>query len=406
MMLISLFTVLKAAVFLKTINAKYCENFDLVDPFIGSSGAGFGYGSVNPAAQVPYGAMRLGPDTTFVDVDVAIRHISGYNYYDPLIRAFSHTRLEGAGLADLGNFGIMPQRLLSAEEVESAPVLNSWWSPYSKITEKASPGHYSAFLKNPNVQAKLVAASTHSGVHFYEFMSDSSKNDDAEGGKSESYYPALVVDACNAVTSASYRTSPCLNASIDVNAEEKSFSASVLFSGPLSNWLESAPTPRTSMMLYMFGQIVVPEGMVLQSWHTCSSDGKDSENNVQCIENAASGASTNGVMYSRLVFKPTDASSVSVGASMDIEVQVGLSFVSSANAKQNLLSALSPHIVGARSSAVTSARVGPPLVYALISEQTTSLWCDELDDVKLDISSDSFANAVNYKSIFLSSYYR
>lgn len=35
-----------------------------VDTRIGSGGVGFGIGGINPGAQVPYGALRLGPDTS------------------------------------------------------------------------------------------------------------------------------------------------------------------------------------------------------------------------------------------------------------------------------------------------------------------------------------------------------
>ena len=35
-----------------------------VDPFIGTGGVGFGIGSINPGAQAPFGALRLGPDTS------------------------------------------------------------------------------------------------------------------------------------------------------------------------------------------------------------------------------------------------------------------------------------------------------------------------------------------------------
>ena len=83
-----------------------------VNTFIGSGGSGFGSGGNNPGAQVPFGAIRLGPDSTskIFDKDVVIPfdHYSGYNYEDTYIRAFSHTRLVGAGVGDFGNFGIMP----------------------------------------------------------------------------------------------------------------------------------------------------------------------------------------------------------------------------------------------------------------------------------------------------------
>jgi len=35
-----------------------------VDTRIGSGGLGFGIGSLNPGPQVPFGSMRLGPDTS------------------------------------------------------------------------------------------------------------------------------------------------------------------------------------------------------------------------------------------------------------------------------------------------------------------------------------------------------
>lgn len=37
---------------------------DLVDTRIGTGGVGFGIGSINPGPQVPFGSMRLGPDTS------------------------------------------------------------------------------------------------------------------------------------------------------------------------------------------------------------------------------------------------------------------------------------------------------------------------------------------------------
>jgi putative alpha-1,2-mannosidase len=90
--------------------ASGCEVFQKTNLFIGSSGFAYGYGAVSPAAQVPFGAMRLGPDTASTIPDIEFRHFSGYNYNDIMIRGFSHTRLVGAGLSDFGNFGLMPIR--------------------------------------------------------------------------------------------------------------------------------------------------------------------------------------------------------------------------------------------------------------------------------------------------------
>jgi len=68
-----------------------CPAYDNVNVFIGTSGFAYGYGSVSPAAQAPYGALRLGPDTVTLVTDAGFRHNSGYNFVDNSVRAFSHT---------------------------------------------------------------------------------------------------------------------------------------------------------------------------------------------------------------------------------------------------------------------------------------------------------------------------
>ena len=55
-------------------------------------------------AQVPFGALRLGPDTTLVgDAFVEFDHYGGYNFEDTHVRAFSHTHMVGAGVGDFGS---------------------------------------------------------------------------------------------------------------------------------------------------------------------------------------------------------------------------------------------------------------------------------------------------------------
>jgi putative alpha-1,2-mannosidase len=52
---------------------------DLVDTRIGGGGAGYGDGGINPGPQVPFGAMRLGPDTTWAPLggDTQVNHAVG-----------------------------------------------------------------------------------------------------------------------------------------------------------------------------------------------------------------------------------------------------------------------------------------------------------------------------------------
>eukprot|EP00666_Eupelagonemidae_sp_cell4sb_P000811 gene811-20444_t len=95
---------------------------DLVNPLIGSGGTGWGAGSWNPGVQLPFGALRLGPDTSkgglpplelgrdaLLPPNPSVAaHDGGYAYGDTHVRAFSHTHMAGAGVGDFGNVGVMP----------------------------------------------------------------------------------------------------------------------------------------------------------------------------------------------------------------------------------------------------------------------------------------------------------
>lgn len=43
-------------------------------------GEGYGVGSIPPAVQVPFGMMRLSPDTSYDDIAVEWNHFGGYYY--------------------------------------------------------------------------------------------------------------------------------------------------------------------------------------------------------------------------------------------------------------------------------------------------------------------------------------
>ena len=49
-----------------------------VDPRIGTGGAAWGMSQNHPAAQYPYGALRLGPETTKADIHTPWAHYAGY----------------------------------------------------------------------------------------------------------------------------------------------------------------------------------------------------------------------------------------------------------------------------------------------------------------------------------------
>lgn len=77
---------------------------------IGTGGFGFGCGSNSPASQVPYSFVRLGPDTSPMNSKLykKFEHYGGYHDSDHGVRAFSHMHLVGAGVMDMGVFGVLP----------------------------------------------------------------------------------------------------------------------------------------------------------------------------------------------------------------------------------------------------------------------------------------------------------
>ena len=81
-----------------------------VDLTIGAGGFGYGCGSNSPLAQSPFGFMRLGPDTTppIKQTYLDFQHFGGYSDADRYVRGFSHMHLVGAGVQDLGIFGVLP----------------------------------------------------------------------------------------------------------------------------------------------------------------------------------------------------------------------------------------------------------------------------------------------------------
>jgi len=48
--------------------------------YIGTGGEGYGAGSIPPAVQVPFGMMRLSPDTSYDNTAIVFHHYGGYHY--------------------------------------------------------------------------------------------------------------------------------------------------------------------------------------------------------------------------------------------------------------------------------------------------------------------------------------
>ena len=132
-----------------------------VDPFIGTGG----HGHVYPGATVPFGMVQLSPDQGKGGWD----WIAGYNWEDSILVGFSHTHLSGTGIGDLLDVLVMPvTEVIPIDGVYEDRFDGPARSRFSHETEKASPGYYSVYLEDQEIQAELTS-SARVGFHRYTF---------------------------------------------------------------------------------------------------------------------------------------------------------------------------------------------------------------------------------------------
>jgi len=136
------------------------EPVDYVDPLIGSGG----HGHVFVGANVPFGAVQVGPNNIYKGWDWC----SGYHYSDSLIIGFSQLHLSGTGIGDLGDVLIMPftGNVRLDKGTQEYPH-DGYLSTFSHQNESAKPGYYSVKMDN-GVQVELTATER-VGFHRYYF---------------------------------------------------------------------------------------------------------------------------------------------------------------------------------------------------------------------------------------------
>ncbi|RZL16762.1 MAG: hypothetical protein EOO62_00235, partial [Hymenobacter sp.] len=132
-----------------------------VDPRIGTGG----HGHVFIGANVPFGAVQVGPQNIFKGWDWC----SGYHYSDSLLTGFSHTHLSGTGGSDLGDVLIMPYTgALQTDKGQQKAPHQGYLSRYSHQREVAQPGYYAVTLDTYGVRAELTSTER-VGMHRYTF---------------------------------------------------------------------------------------------------------------------------------------------------------------------------------------------------------------------------------------------
>jgi predicted alpha-1,2-mannosidase len=150
------------------VHAASAPLVNLVDPFIGSGGMGFGVGSASPAPQRPFGLARPGPDTSNGDSDLDFAHCSGYSQGDKFISGFSQTRMQGTGLPDYGAVALMPVIGMTPDKTSQ----RVYRSRFSHATEQAHAGYYAVKLDDTQIGVEITA-SEHVGFHRFTFPAGS-----------------------------------------------------------------------------------------------------------------------------------------------------------------------------------------------------------------------------------------
>lgn len=291
-----------------------------VDTRIGTGGFGFGIGELNPGPSMPFGCLRLGPDTSIglEPIRIPFQTYAGYAYDANWIECFSHTHVVGAGLGDFQNFGITVVRQYNNDTIRDA----GYKSLYAHNQEVALPGYYAVELLSHNTYAELTVSGTHAAMHRYTCRS--------QAPESPATPCILVMDVCHGFPAAiADDTHQCKQAqiynisSVDGGATW-AVDAYILMAGTFSR-----NSPLGGIQIYLHMEVSATAGgssdvvpLVPSTWENGTINA-----NGWFTELTTSGSLGIGLQA---------ADPPAAGSNIQFLVRAGLSFVSPANAKTNL----------------------------------------------------------------------
>lgn len=136
-----------------------------VNPFIGTGSGGDVVGQVDtfPGADMPFGMVQWSPDTPSRPAG------GGYNYTDSSITGFSLTHLSGPGCPVAGDVPFLP----TVGAIGSAPGSTS--EPFAHSSEQAAPGYYAVQLGSPAVKSELTTT-TRTGLGQFTYPATAQAN--------------------------------------------------------------------------------------------------------------------------------------------------------------------------------------------------------------------------------------
>ncbi len=139
---------------------------DLVNPFVGTGSGGPVVGTVDtfPGADVPFGMVQWSPDTA-----PSRPQGGGYAYTANQVTGFSLAHLSGAGCSVFGDVPVLPTTGAVPADPETAT------EPFSHSTESASPGRYQVAVGTPATDVAL-SVTTRTGLGQFTFPPSSEAN--------------------------------------------------------------------------------------------------------------------------------------------------------------------------------------------------------------------------------------
>jgi len=269
----------------------------LVNPFIGTQAGANAqtetpYGDTSPGATTPFGMVQFNP-TTYNTAGGANTNLGGYEYNADQIKGFSMNRVSGTGCANkygAEDFPILPYAgALSNGALTVSPKddIRSFYSGFSHDGETATPGEYGVTLAS-GIKAQLTAT-TRAGVGRFTFPN--------AAGAGAAASQTLVFDAAGSVNGSEGST-------VTVDGNTISGSTHV--------------------------QSTCKQGVYYNAYFSATFDQKPTASGVW-QDSAVTAGGTSG----------TSANANGTGAYVSfapgavVNVTVGLSYVSVANAKQN-----------------------------------------------------------------------
>ena len=148
---------------LAAISCTKTEDFvSFVDTSIGTGG----HGHVFKGANVPFGAVQLGPTSIPESWDWC----SGYHVSDSTLVGFSHTHLSGTGIGDLFDITVMPVNTREIEYTREGIATKA-----DRTREVSEPGYYSVPVEGYDVTAELTATAR-VGLHRYTWNAAGADN--------------------------------------------------------------------------------------------------------------------------------------------------------------------------------------------------------------------------------------